>query len=428
MTATLRLFVGFALLLLLGLPPRCAVAAWRVERAEAGFGLALDAGDRIVQLSAATALAWRPSPALQPVRAALALPLRLRIRDEAPLAKEPSPGPVRTDFDHLDDLGRYVRAVRYEGTTTSWRLGELAGVRLGHGTLVDRYHNQIDPDRAPVGAFAAWDQDLWGGELLVDDVTAAGLAAGRLFVRPLSGQSWTRSLTAGASLAVDRREGLGLTGFDVAVQPWHSGGRALTLYGDVAALGLPGSWAADHGLHAGLALALPGPAGEVVVSAEVRRLRGAYRPGWFDTLYDVERVDRFSLHAGQGKLAASQSRPIDSPGAALAVDVRIPAGIQASAAFDWSRAEGAGARLWLLAPDIAGLQLRALLVRRGVRALSDVLSLDGSLAAASARYAVVGPWFAAVSAAQRFRLAGPDNRQAVGQTELSASVGAEGRF
>ena len=79
---------------------------------------------------------WRIAPRLA---------LRFRIDDEPPESDEI----IRTeDYDEVADFARLLAFVQYGylGEPLILRYGEISGVTIGHGSIVNRYFNTIDID------------------------------------------------------------------------------------------------------------------------------------------------------------------------------------------------------------------------------------------------------------------------------------------
>lgn len=111
-------------------------------------------------------------------------PLRVRFDDATLRAR---------DWDEPADFGRLLRFARYGELV---RVGLLADLSLGHGTLVRRYHNGVDDDHHRLGARVAWAGedlrlDAFADQLLAPPVF--GLRAGWTFA-----DRWSAALTFAA--------------------------------------------------------------------------------------------------------------------------------------------------------------------------------------------------------------------------------------
>src|SRR5690606_24695767 len=94
-------------------------------------------------------------------RIAPRIPLRIRLIDDAPETDDV----IRTeDWDEVSDWARLAGYVQYGrfGEPYVVRYGELDGVTIGHGSLVNRYYNTIDIDHYQGGVFASLDFGFGG--------------------------------------------------------------------------------------------------------------------------------------------------------------------------------------------------------------------------------------------------------------------------
>ncbi len=117
----------------------------------------------------------------------LSAPLRFRIKDRDPA----DDGVLREqDWDEPSDYARILRRLTIEHEWDEgffdFHFGELSGVSIGHGALVDAYYNSVDMDRYQGGAFLKTGYLGNGLELMVENVVAPELLMGRAFVAPLA--------------------------------------------------------------------------------------------------------------------------------------------------------------------------------------------------------------------------------------------------
>ncbi len=110
---------------------------------------------------------------------ALGAVLRLRLFDDPPAQKALDFGGLlrREDWDQLSDYGQVLRQLRIgrEGGGLSLEAGALDGYTLGHGHLVSRYTNQLNPDYHPAGATAEVVVGPTRTQLLASDLLGARL-------------------------------------------------------------------------------------------------------------------------------------------------------------------------------------------------------------------------------------------------------------
>ncbi|MFB6350357.1 MAG: hypothetical protein ABEK29_01000, partial [Bradymonadaceae bacterium] len=229
------------------------------------------------------------------------------------------------DWDEPGDYAKFVRHLEY-GTSSDVfhaEAGELGSVELGHGTIINHYHNVVTPDHHRLGLSVSWDGEPAGGTLLVNDLLRPALIGARGYIRPgvVAGASrwWTRlsvgvslvsDLSAPMTLARDRRDApvVGpasrpavadrqptvIGGLDVELEAYRSEQLSITPYADINH-----HFGLGSGLHGGLS-AEYSPADPVVFSGRVeyRMLGEQYLPDYVGPLYEI---DRYQL-SGWGSL------------------------------------------------------------------------------------------------------------------------------
>ncbi|TVQ95731.1 MAG: hypothetical protein EA398_17020 [Deltaproteobacteria bacterium] len=367
---------------------------------------------------------WTEGPESLGLRVHSWVPLHLR------LGAEDGEAVVREeDWDEIGDWFRLLRVVELgqPGASLHVRAGELAQVRVGHGTLVDHFINTLQLDHFQWGIHATADAVAWGGEVLVDSVTDPALIGARGLVRPLAFADPTdpvaRRFAVGGSLfvdpttparlsidddglyivddrrrlAVDEREATASLGVDAEFTAVRTDTVGLTAY-------LDGNLHAGRGagLHAGLFFDVrPVDGLHLHARGEFRRMGRDYLATPFGPLHAVHRL---------------AYRPVrtDAPDASTQRRPRL----------EWLRGEGVGARNGWLAEggvDLHGwfrllaswedgeaevdtaLRLRAevdppwpvllgfFLARDGFDPADGVLSLDDTLLVSEARLFPL-PW------------------------------------
>lgn len=236
------------------------------------------------------------------------LPVQSTITAADPNAPQPQDGSV---WDHLQL--RYLE-YGYVDEPVHILFGELAGVSLGHGTIVNEYYNVINNSRFQLGMQANLNSPYAGAEVLVDNIASPSLVAGRAYVRPLAmitGVPWLNQLGFGFSLLSDlnapvslsrtgfgqvRRDAFGLpvaartddaTFFstDVELDLLHLPRVRIGSYADL-------NWHLSRGMGAHLGAHLKiDPLRSLAISAraEYRWLGAGYLPDYFGPLYEIER-------------------------------------------------------------------------------------------------------------------------------------------
>jgi hypothetical protein len=262
----------------------------------------------------------------------------------------------RQDFPRLtvDTYGHYlamIRMVRWGEPSDPFyfQWGQFLGETIGHGTVVDRYDNALDPNNPKAGLAFAVNTDYAGGEVFTDNLAwpSTELLAGRLYVRPLAiaGMgTWAKKWAVGVTFADDRTapEGESPGAFESAGPPFATGSEVLptrpamvigvdTEYRllDTSVLSLTpyvdlndertqaGSW----GLHVGVLgrFAIPiANAVRIWARLEYRLMQPGYIPDYFDAIYDVQR----------GAYPVSSTLLVDKAAAALYLAPEGPQGLR----------------------------------------------------------------------------------------------------
>jgi hypothetical protein len=271
-----------SLLLLAGLLQAAGTAAPVVSHA------GLDAGAAVVADVPLMSLKGWFGASRGPLEAGLQAPIRFDIAG----------GSLRErDWDEISDLGRLVRFLRY----TPWiEIGELNEATLGNGTIVRRYHNNIDDDHRRTAARLRINVDKFEVDGFIDHLLDDPIIAGRAgLVLGEFGVGGTFATDTGAPIFVDgTADGAGNLKGDTDLRAmygidfrWTASDTPTfkgTVYGDFNALqnGNPGA-------HGGLLMQFPTKDGLWMAV----RLEGM----WFGDRYDWAvfdmgyLIDRWSL-------------------------------------------------------------------------------------------------------------------------------------
>lgn len=96
---------------------------------------------------------------------------------QAPIRFDIAGGSLRErDWDEPSDFGRLLRFFRYSPV---FQVGELASATLGNGTIVRRYHNNIDDDHRRTAARLMIDADRLQLDAFADNIFDDPIFAGR---------------------------------------------------------------------------------------------------------------------------------------------------------------------------------------------------------------------------------------------------------
>ncbi len=250
------------------------------------------------------------------------------------------------DWDEASEWAGVIRYALYrwsdesgDGAAVSAALGELGGVTLGHGSLMDGFAGGLDADHGRVGAQVSAAAGRVAGELVMDDVVAPRIAGARVAVRAgpavlgasLAGDraapSAAASETAGG-LAVDAELGAGDPGDDTRG----------ALYADLVRLVGADASGAHVGARGQIALS---PRLLVGGRAELRAGSDRYIPGWVGPLYERDRRALVSADgAMSGQLDAARAGGLAGLGTAAQLEVEVVD--VASAALGYSGRAGLG--------------------------------------------------------------------------------------
>jgi hypothetical protein len=364
-------------------------------------------------------------------------PLRFRAVDRDPQ----DDGVLREqDWDEPSDFARIPRLLRF---ATEWndgafdlRFGELNGVGIGHGSVVDVYYNSTDMDHYQGGLAISGEHAGNGLELLTENVVRPEVLAGRAFIAPLGWfleGDWPRRLEIGFTLAAD-------IAIPYRVDPEHSGTTAVPIAGgDISLKLIDTDWGiaapyvdvmtmdGDPGVHAGLGTSWTlSEAEQVLLHArgEYRYLGSDYHPSLFNPFYELNR-----RHYGVDPITGQDMTLAD----ALSLHGEDSShGLMFDLTFDWGGKVRTGARYdregsdrphWIvfrldLAPWEA-VSIAALYAGQDLNGGSGLFSWD-SLIAAAVHARIWGPLRAFAEFTRRFRRVGDEMGLA---NETGAGVG-----
>lgn len=243
----------------------------------------------------------------------LQVPLRLRIYDADP--QDPSGDVVREeDWDEWTDYLKIIRFFRFghKGDFIYVVVGDLPGATIGHGTIVNRYYNNIDLDHYKMGLVADLNTDYGGVETLLNNGFVTNLFAIRGYLRPWSfvdPESYLNNFAVGFSVAsdvsapytlgfvdhekeydlppVDVEETATVMGGDIEFKVLDTSFLTLTPYMDLN--GIPAS--GGVGYHAGVlgVFHIGGISMDLQARLEYRYFTGDYIPAYFNSYYEIQK-------------------------------------------------------------------------------------------------------------------------------------------
>ena len=370
-----------------------------------------------------------------PVGLGLQLPLNLLVYPEAGINKDDIAysGVLRKrDWDEPQDYGKFVRFIRYGHKRDPVYLlaGQLWGASIGHGTLVNRYANNLSLDHPKFGLAFDVNTTYFGVETLTDYVGDPSLMAARAYYRPFGDTPFLRGWALGVTFATDRTAPRRLSITNGTIQQDSNGNPIITANDAVYAGGVDTEFellhnsiislipyvdlnrimGAGNGLHAGVLadLYLPVPVLELNVEArlEYRMMQPGYIPEYFDQTYDLGRV-QYAVTNGatttyEPKYAAAQAShdaaadpsAIDRKGYYGELALSFAGVLQIGGLLQDYEGDPNGASLGLFAtlPKLEVVKIAAYYLRKNMNGLSDAFTLDErSLLAASIAYKIFGP-------------------------------------
>jgi hypothetical protein len=362
-------------------------------------------------------------------------PLRFRAVDRDPQ----DDGVLREqDWDEPSDFARIPRRVSFN---TQWNdgqldlsFGELNGVGIGHGSVVDAYYNSTDMDHYQGGLLTTGEHAGNGLELMIENVVQPEVLVGRAFIAPLGwflSGDWPRRLelgfTLGADIAVPRRilatepTTVPVAGGDISLKVVDADWVAIAPYVDLMTMD------GEPGVHAGLATVWTlSSAKEIELHArgEYRFSGSDYHPALFNPFYEHNRrhygIDQTS---GERQTFADHLKYSEQQEAhGLMVDVALDAGGKVRVGARYDR-EGHDRPHWVLFRiDLTPwepLALAALYAGQDLEGGSELFAWS-SLMAAAIHAKIWGPLRAFAEFTRRWRRVGDEMPLA---NETGAGVG-----
>ena len=241
------------------------------------------------------------------------VPLRLRIHDADP--QDPSDSVLREeDWDEWTDYLKIIRFFRFghKGDFIYVVVGDLPGATIGHGTIVNRYYNNVDLDHYRMGLVADLNTDYGGVETLLNAGFVTNMFALRGYIRPWSfvdKESYLNNFAVGFSVAsdvsapytlaavdpdkdynlppVEVEETATVMGGDIEFKVLDTSFLTLTPYLDLN--GIPAS--GGVGYHAGImsVFHIGGVALDLQAKIEYRYFTGDYIPAYFNSYYEIQK-------------------------------------------------------------------------------------------------------------------------------------------
>lgn len=224
-------------------------------------------------------------------------------------------------------LELYLPKIRYlswaqKGDPLYVKLGSIDDTTLGNGFIVGDYANtQFLPDRRIFGLNFDLDGQLFkfpyvGVETFVDNLAAFDLLGGRLYTRPIyfTHIPIISNLQVGGTFVIDRNPfyyalrdpnsdfnantGSLTPPSNASVQIWGADVRQPILSNSVLSLAAFGDYVRENQANGGM-IGFGGRLfGAVTYGAQLRLLGQNFIPTYFDSTYDLYRVDKYAVYSG----------------------------------------------------------------------------------------------------------------------------------
>jgi len=349
-------------------------------------------------------------------------PLRFRIFDESPRDE----GVLREqDWDEPSDFARIVRIIEYDRSFEDGMIsamgGELNGVGVGHGSIVDHYYNSTDVDHYQGGLLLGGHWAGTGAQLMLENVVDPEIFAGRVFAAPIGWfleGDWPRRLQFGWSFGLDAGvpspsgivpgDNLFVTGWDVALTVLDLAVVEATPYFDMMVMD------GEMGIHLGAATAwtLSAKRGVLLhVQGEYRRLGADYHPAVMNPFYERNRRIYAGIDPATG-LRYSITEHLNQ------VDDPVRNGFMAQIGLDWDEKvrfqarydfQGLGMPHWVLfrldVTPTERFSLGALYAGQDLAGSTGLFGAD-ALMAASVNAGIWGPFRVFAEFSRRWRRLG----------------------
>ena len=388
---------------------------------------------------------------LGPVGLGLSLPSNLLVSPEDGIRREDITyrGVIRKrDWDEPQSFARLIRFVRYghKRDPVYFLAGQLWGATLGHGTLINRYANNLSLDHPKVGLALDLNGTYFGIETLTDYVANPTLVGTRAYLRPFGETPFLRGWAVGVSFVSDLAAPRALTynadgtltqdgkgnPIIAASQAIYAGGVDTefellrnSLISVIPYVDLNRIAGAGNGLHTGVLtdLYLPVPVLQINVQArlEYRMMQPGYIPEYFDQTYDLGRIQYAVLSGATTTykpkyIAATDAHnapgidptSIDRKGYYGELAFGFAGFLQIGGLYQDYQGDPNGASLGFFAtlPKFELLKVSAYYLRKNMKSgFDDAFKLDErSLLAASLAYKMFGPIYMRVDFQRRWAL------------------------
>ena len=145
-----------------------------------------------------------------PLTMSFGLPVRIQLLDSRADRRWDGMGAIRSqDWDEPSDYARIIQYIRMGGKEERFffEVNSFSANSIGHGTLLKRYNPNLNLNTRRVSAQFDAFMDYGGVETYVNDITGPNVLGGLVFLKPLSvidrSNYFLRSFSLGFSMAAD---------------------------------------------------------------------------------------------------------------------------------------------------------------------------------------------------------------------------------
>ena len=138
------------------------------------------------------------------------VPMRIQLLDARPDRRWDDAGQIRKrDWDEVSDYATVIRRIQYGGKEQHIYLdvNAFTANSIGHGALLRRYNSHLNLNTRRVSAQFDAFSDFGGVETYINDITGPNILGGLVFLKPLSlvdrSQYFLRSFSIGFSMVAD---------------------------------------------------------------------------------------------------------------------------------------------------------------------------------------------------------------------------------
>ena len=153
---------------------------------------------------------YTPKVLDRPLSLSFGVPLRVEILDARPDRRFDNAGSFRTtDWDEASDFAKVIQRIGYGGKEQRFYLdiNRFKAASLGHGTVLKRYNPNLNFNTTRVSAHFDAFFDYAGFETTLNDITGPNVLGALLFIKPLSlvdrSNFMLRSFSIGFSIVAD---------------------------------------------------------------------------------------------------------------------------------------------------------------------------------------------------------------------------------